>query len=220
MPYPSNKRHNSHAKVFMNLSVNNVIKKYKIKTDLATVLDDKYLQSAKTCQKFKKIIITQNDYTTFKHIHKQLSLYNNIECHYKDYADLLNSLYYDHDHNTKIDLDHADFCNTWDTNKNNIFQRLQHDMYSDTSILRLTVSMRGMTNSFGHRKGMTLDKCITKIETDLKNNSYGYTVTPLRLKEWGMPLKANGFDSSIAKHCTAYTYGNMINMICLITRKF
>jgi hypothetical protein len=62
---------------------------------------------------------------------------------------------------------------------------------------------------------MTIDRCIDKIEKELQEHSHGYTIRPLKLKEWGMPLKANGFDTDDSE-CVAYSYGTMINMIYLL----
>lgn len=212
MGYPSAKRKNADSKVFMNLAVRTVVKKNNITRGLATVLDDHNLQSSKTCRLFKKVIITQNDKSVCKQINKHIHLNNlskNTECHYKDYADI--------DNKVLINLDHADFCSTWESNRDSVYKRLHDGMYADKSILRLTVSMRGMTDKHGKRKGMTVDKCVKKIEDDIQKHAHGYKIVPLTMKQWGMPLKANGFCPADCGDSIAYTYGTMINMIFLIT---
>ena len=203
--YPSATRFESGNKLFMNQATKQIVKKYRIKTNLATVLDDHHLQSTNTCKSFKKVIVTQNDQDTYKMIQKQ-SLHKNTECVFKDYSEV---------EERDINLDHADFCNTWESNRDSVFDRLKNKQYANRSILRLTICIRGMTNKFGRRKGMTFDRCIDKITNELEQNSNGYSITPLPIKSWGMPLKANGFDT-IDKECIAFTYGTMINMIFLI----
>jgi hypothetical protein len=205
MTYPSVKRFESSNKLFMNYAIKQIVKKYGIKTKLATVLDDHHLQSTKTCKPFQKIIVTQNDFNTYNNIQNQ-HLHKNTVCMLKDYSEI---------EEKGINLDHADFCNTWESNRDSVFKRLRNKQYANKSILRLTVCIRGMTNKFGRRKGMTLDKCIDKITNELEENAYGYSITPLPIKSWGMPLRTNGFDTT-DKECIAYTYGTMINMIFLL----
>ena len=207
MKYPSEKRNNDVAKLFMNQAVKTIVKNKHIKPTLATVLDDHYLQSTNTCKAFKKVVITQNDPDTYLHISKHPNLHKNTLCLHLEYSKL------PHD---GITLDHADFCTTWESNCEAIFERLKNRQYAEKSILRLTVCGRGMTNKYGNRKGMTMEKCVDKIELDMQSHSYGYKIRPLKLREWGMPLKKNGFDPSDGDSI-AYTYGTMINMIFLIT---
>lgn len=208
MNYPSDKRFNCSSKLFMNLSVRSAIKKHNIKTRLATVLDDKYLQSSNACKAFKSVIVTQNNFETYEQIMKSNTL-RNTNVLFKNYGEI---------NNNGIDVDHADFCNTWESNRCDVFNRFKQEMYSERSLLRLTVCIRGMTNKRGKRKGMTLDKCIDKIVEELQENSYNYKIRPLTLKEWGMPLKANGFEPSEQGDCLAFTYGTMVNMIFLIEK--
>lgn len=185
MSYPSQLRHNHHAKIFMNNTILRLTNKYNIKKNISTVLDDSNFQSSQTLHRFNFVIITQNnkdDYLKMKH-----NCPSNVTLYNMEYGDLEDIRV-----NQKIctiDVDHADFCQCWDSVKSDVFLRLQSDIYSNKAILRITVANRGTCNAFGKRKGMTLEKSIGKIQHDLENVSSNYHIKILPMKDWFIPKK-------------------------------
>eukprot|EP00854_Cymbomonas_tetramitiformis_P010708 gene10708-12666_t len=117
--------------------VNNCVKRmtprFRIKKNIASVLDDYNFQSTKTLKDFNQIVISQNDKS-----HYDKMMYNipikNIRMFYCDYEHLTETFF---DSET-IDVDHADFCQSWDSMKEGIFNRLENNVYSNRALLRLT----------------------------------------------------------------------------------
>ena len=215
MSYPSQIRHNHHAKIFMNNTILRLTNKFNIKKNISTVLDDPNFQSSHTLHQFKFVIITQNNQEDYLEMQNNCPL--NVTLYNNEYGDIEDIRV-----NKKIctiDVDHADFCQCWDSVKYDIFSRLQSDMYSNKSILRLTVANRGTTNSHGKRKGMTIEKTIEKIQQDLQNVTSNYHIKILPLRDWCIPKKDRPLFSKNYSESIAYTYANMINIICILTKK-
>ena len=212
MSYPSNLRKGDESKEMINKCVNRMITKYKIRRNIATILDDYNYQSTKSLKNVKKVIITQNEQNHYEKMKNNLPD-DSVDLRFCNYDEINEEF-----DNDKIDIDHADFCKCWDTMKYGIFERLENNAYSDKAILRLTVCRRGTLNGHRKTKGMTVDKCIDKIEDEMSKIISNYSVKSLSMKEWELLKKDRAKMEKGYRDAKAYVYGNMINMIFLISR--
>ena len=215
MSYPSEKRFGHDGKILVNNCVKRMIPIFKIRKNIATVLDDYNFQSTKSLTDYNEVVISQNDKSHYEQMMYTIPI-KNVRLFYCDYEALTDTFIGQH----TIDLDHADFCQSWDSMKGGIFDRLENNEYSDRALLRLTVCRRGTFNKHGRTKGMTLERCVDKVEEELQNVVCNYTVKPLKMKDWCLTKNERAQMQLGYRESTAYVYSNMINMIFLITRNF
>ena len=154
MSYPSSERLGHTGKIMMNNCVKRMTSRFRIKKNIASVLDDYNFQSTKTMKDFDQIVISQNDKSHYDKMLRTIPN-KNVSLFYCDYEELSDTFF-----ETKtVDVDHADFCQSWDSMKGGIFDRLENNVYSDRALLRLTVCRRGTINKHGSTRGMTLERC-------------------------------------------------------------